>query len=109
MNSPAHHSSGIVVDFGTARASRGQYNLIACQYDGAVVHYLIMSDTQLADLLSEEGPQLRLFKMLKYARSDLALPDFSRFDYVIQFGKSAHQPAFTAAGDASPVSALQDV
>lgn len=87
MNSPAHPNTQDSIDMRSVRPAHGHTNLIACQYGSEIVHYLIMSDMQLADVLSEEGPQLRIFQMLKSARTDLDLPDFSRFDYVIQFGK----------------------
>lgn len=87
MNSPAHPTSYNAIDMRSVRTSHGQTNLVACQYGSEIVHYLIMSDMQLADVLAEEGAQLRIFQMLKSARTDLDLTDFSRFDYVIQFGK----------------------
>ena len=89
MNSTAHlkeHDTAIRLD--EARPARGNINLIACQYDGAVVHYLIMSDVQLADPLADDAPQLTLFRMLQAARTDLTLTDFQRFDCVIQFGQA---------------------
>ncbi|MFT3809686.1 MAG: hypothetical protein QM698_07190 [Micropepsaceae bacterium] len=101
MNSSAHHpGDNRPIEIGSTEPARGQTNLIACQYDGVVVHYLIMSNMQLTDLLADQGERLGLFRMLQTARRDLTLTDVQRFDYVIQFGQ-AEARAERAARDAA--------